>query len=317
MAMQETEFIWFNGEFVPWHEAKVHVLTHGLHYGTSAFEGIRAYKTPAGPAIFRHREHLVRLYESARLFHKEIPYTIDELCSATKELIVRNGLEECYIRPLATRGYGFMGLNPLDSPVDVVIAVWPWGSYLGEEGTANGIRAKISSWRRFGGDALMPHAKTSGQYLNNILAKMETLHAGYDEAIMLDGRGMVSEGSGENLFIVTDGKLVQPPPTASVLNGITRRTIETLAIEEGYEIAMRDIARAELYLADEVFLTGTAAEVVPVREIDDRPIGTGKPGPVTVRLQALYDVAVHGRDPRHADWLDPVEAPADPSATDA
>jgi branched-chain amino acid aminotransferase len=315
--MEESELIWMNGEFVPWQEAKVHVLTHGLHYGTSTFEGIRAYMTASGTAVFRHREHLERLFESASLFHKDIPFSVDELQAATKELIARNGLDECYIRPLATRGYGLMGLNPLDAPVDVVIAVWPWGSYLGEEGKANGIRAKVSSWRRFGNDALMPHAKSSGQYLNNVLAKMETLHAGYDEAIMLDARGMVSEGSGENIFVVKDGIVIQPPPTASVLDGITRRTVDQLCREEGYEVKTRDIARTELYLADEIFLTGTAAEVVPVREVDDRTVGTGKPGPVTKRAQELYDDAVHGRDPRHTDWLDPVEAPAPSSATEA
>ena len=308
--MEEAELIWMNGEFLPWHEAKVHVLTHGLHYGTGVFEGIRAYEGELGTAVFRHREHLERLHQSARLFHMDIPYSVEELREATLELISRNGLKHCYIRPLATRGYGVMGLNPLEAPVDVVIAVWPWGSYLGDEGKDNGIRAKISSWRRFSGSSLIPHAKASGQYLNSVLAKVESLKAGYDEAIMLNEDGVVSEGSGENLFIVRNGQIIEPPQTASVLDGISRRTIHDLAADTGRSVVSRDIARAELYLADEVFLTGTAAEVVPVREIDDRQIGDGRPGPVTVELQKLYDDAVHGRGERHLDWLDPVAKPA-------
>ncbi len=304
--MEEAEFIWVNGEFVPWHDAKIHVLTHGLHYGTSVFEGIRAYDGELGTAVFRHREHLERLHESAGMFLMEIPYTVEEMQSATRELIVRNGLKHCYIRPIAMRGYGVMGLNPLEAPVDVVIAVWPWGAYLGEEGKAAGIRAKVSSWRRFGNDALIAHAKTSGQYLNSVLAKIESLKAGYDEAILLDVNGGVSEGSGENLFVVKNGVITEPPPTASVLDGITRRTIHALAAESGLVIESRSIARAELYLADEVFMTGTAAEVVPVREIDDRPVGTGLPGPITKKLQGMYDDVVNGRNPAHLDWLDPV-----------
>lgn len=315
--MEEAEFIWVNGEFVPWHEAKVHVLTHGLHYGTSVFEGIRAYETEIGTAVFRHREHLERLHESAGMFHMDIPFSVDEMQSATRELISRNGLKHCYIRPIAMRGYGVMGLNPLEAPVDVVIAVWPWGAYLGEEGKSVGIRAKVSSWRRFGNDALIAHAKTSGQYLNSVLAKIETLKAGYDEAILLDVAGGVSEGSGENIFVVSGGRIVEPPPTASVLDGITRRTIHQLAADAGMTIESRAIARAELYLADEVFMTGTAAEVVPVREIDDRPVGKGVPGPITLQLQGMYDDAVHGRDTNHMDWLDPVGAPAASPANEA
>jgi len=313
--VEQAEFIWMNGEFLPWGEAKVHVLTHGLHYGTGVFEGIRAYDGEMGTAVFRHREHLERLHQSANLYHMEIPYSVDEMRSATLELIARNGLSHCYIRPLATRGYGVMGLNPLAAPVDTIIAVWPWGSYLGDEGKTNGIRAKISSWRRFSADALIPHAKASGQYLNSVLAKVESVKAGYDEAIMLDGDGVVSEGSGENIFVVRDGRLIEPPQTASVLDGISRRTIHALAADAGIEVVSRNIARAELYLADEVFLTGTAAEVVPVREIDDRPIGSGKPGPLTIQLQKMYDDAVNGRGGRHHDWLDPVpmSVGADPS----
>jgi branched-chain amino acid aminotransferase len=315
--VEQAEFIWMNGEVVPWADAKVHVLTHGLHYGTSVFEGIRAYDGEQGTAVFRHTEHLERLHESARLFYMDIPYSVEELRLATLDLIARNGLAHCYIRPLATRGYGVMGLNPLEAPVDVVIAVWPWGSYLGDDGKEKGIRAKVSSWRRFAPDALIPHAKASGQYLNSVLAKVESLKGGYDEAIMLDAQGVVSEGSGENIFIVRNGQLIEPPQTASVLDGISRRTIHTLAADAGLDVTSRDIARAELYLADEVFLTGTAAEVVPVREIDDRQIGSGEPGPVTRKLQALYDDAVHGRGGLHLEWLDPVVPPAGASAADA
>ena len=308
--MEEADFIWMNGEIVPWADAKLHVLTHGLHYGTGVFEGIRAYDGELGTAVFRHREHLDRLHQSAGLYCMEIPYSVEELRTATHELIAKNGLRHCYIRPLATRGYGVMGLNPLDAPVDVIIAVWPWGAYLGEAGKQDGIRAQVSSWRRFGGDTLIPHAKASGQYLNSILAKIETVRAGYDEAIMLAQDGSVSEGSGENIFLVMGGRIIEPPQTASVLDGISRRTIHQLAADSGRTVESRSIARSELYIADEVFMTGTAAEVVPVREIDNRVIGSGQPGPVTRELQELYEDAVHGRIEARRDWLDPVEVPA-------
>ena len=316
--MEQAEFIWLNGEFLPWEEAKVHVLTHGLHYGTGVFEGIRAYDGDLGTAIFRHRDHLDRLVQSAGLYYMDVPYSVEELREATHELIARNGLRECYIRPLVTRGYGVMGLNPLEAPVDVAIAVWPWGAYLGEEGTKRGIRAKIVSWRRFSNDSLIPHAKASGQYLNSVLGKIESVKAGYDEAIMMSPTGTVSEGSGENIFIVRDGRIIEPPQTASVLDGITRRTIhQLLESDSGRIVESRDIARSELYLADEVFMAGTAAEIVPVREIDDRSIGNGEPGPVTQELQRLYQDAVHGRIEKHRDWLDPVEIPAGSAAADS
>src|SRR3954451_8512726 len=237
-----------NGELIPWEDAKIHVLTHGLHYGTGVFEGVRCYRTPRGPAIFRHEDHLDRLFASAELYYMPIPYTREELRAATHELIGRNGLEECYIRPIAFRGYGQMGLFPLDAPVDVTIAVWPWGAYLGEEAAQNGIRTKISSWRQISAQALIPHSKASGQYLNSVLAKIESHKSGYDEAILLDQNGEVSEGSGENVFIVRDGQIVTPGETAHILGGINRDSVVRIARDLGYEVVERGVARAELYL---------------------------------------------------------------------
>lgn len=308
--MKQADFIWMNGEFVAWEDARIHVLTHGLHYGTGVFEGIRAYDTELGTAIFRHEEHLARLERSAGLYYMPLPYTAAQLRTATHELIARNALSSCYIRPLAYRGYGQMGLFPLESPVDVSIAVWEWGAYLGDEGKRHGIRAKISSWRRISADSLIPHAKASGQYLNSVLAKIESHKAGYEEAILLDDQGHVCEGSGENIFVVRDGTIFTPSQTAGILDGISRDSAITLARELGYEVLERDLARAELYLADEVFLTGTAAELVPVREVDDHVIGAGVPGPVTIAVQAAFEDALHGRNPRHLDWLDVVPVPS-------
>ncbi|HWF24601.1 MAG TPA: branched-chain amino acid transaminase [Solirubrobacteraceae bacterium] len=307
--MDQVDLIWQNGELVAWEDAKVHVLTHGLHYGTGVFEGIRAYETERGPAIFRHQDHLARLFKSAELYYMPIPYTAEELRQATHELMNANGLSECYIRPIAFRGYGQLGLYPLDCPVDVVIAVWAWGAYLGEDGKKQGIRAKVSSWRRISHDSPIPHAKATGQYLNSVLAKVEASKAGYQEAILLDSRGFVSEGSGENIYIVRDGEILTPPQTAGILDGINRKSVIQIARDLGYSVVERDLARAELYLADEVFLTGTAAELCPVREIDDHGIGTGGPGPITSELARVFDDALHGRDARYLDWLDVVQVP--------
>jgi branched-chain amino acid aminotransferase len=304
--VEQADLIWMNGEFVAWEDAKVHVLTHGLHYGTGVFEGIRAYDTPHGTAIFRFGDHLDRLFKSAELYYMPLPYSKEELRSATHELIGRNGLEACYIRPIAFRGYGMMGINPLEAPVDVSIAVWRWGSYLGEEGKEVGITAKVSSWRRISPDSLIPHAKACGQYLNSVLAKIESLKAGYQEAVLLDDLGHVCEGSGENIYLVIDGKIHTPGQTASILDGINRKSVIQIARDLGYEVLERDIARAELYLADEVFMTGTAAELVPVREVDDHAIGGGRPGPVTRALQRTFDDALHGRAERYREWLDVV-----------
>jgi branched-chain amino acid aminotransferase len=302
--LQKVEQIWMNGEFVAWDDANVHVLSHALHYGSAVFEGIRAYATPRGPAVFRHREHLERFRLSATLYDLEVPYSVDEIREATCELISRNGLEACYIRPLAMRGYGEMGLYAHSVPIDVIVATWPWGSYLGEEGKRSGIRAKVSTWRRISPDSLIPQAKAAGQYLNSILAKSETAKAGYDEAILLDHRGVVCEGSGENIFVVREGVLCTPPHTASILDGITRRSVIQIARDLGYAVAERDIARSELYMAEEIFLTGTAAELVPVREIDDHPLEA--PGEITRTVQAKFEDAVHGRATEYAEWLDPV-----------
>jgi len=307
--LDTADLIWMNGELIPWEDAKVHVLTHGLHYGTGVFEGIRAYETPHGTAVFRHHDHLERLFKSAELYYMPIPYSLDELRSATHELITANDLRECYIRPIAFRGYGQMGLYPLDAPVEVSIAVWSWGAYLGEESKRSGVRAKIASWRRISHDALIPHAKASGQYLNSVLAKIEASKAGYQESILLDHHGFVCEGSGENIYVVREDKIVTPPHTAGILDGISRKSVNQIACDLGHEIVERDVARAELYLADEVFLCGTAAELVPVREIDDHAIGDGRRGPVTTDIQRVFDDALHGRDPRYVDWLDIVKVP--------
>ncbi|MBJ7521512.1 MAG: branched-chain amino acid transaminase [Solirubrobacteraceae bacterium] len=309
--MQQADLIWMNGQLIPWDDAKVHVLTHGLHYGTSVFEGVRCYDTEIGPAVFRHAEHVDRLFRSAELYYMPIPFTREQLRDATNATISGNNLRSCYIRPLVFRGYGQMGLFPLDAPVDVMIACWEWGAYLGEAGKREGIRAKVSSWRRISPQSLIPQAKAGGQYLNSVLAKIEIQKAGYEEAILLDEHGNVCEGSGENIFVVRDGKIATPPLTASILNGISRDSAMTIAKDLGFELEVRDITRAELYLADEVFMTGTAAELVPVREIDDHAIGTGRPGEITLAIQKTFEDALHGRDARYRDWLDPVPVSAE------
>jgi branched-chain amino acid aminotransferase len=304
--LEPSELIWMNGELIPWEDAKVHVLTHGLHYGTGVFEGVRCYDTEIGPAVFRNVDHVDRLFKSAELYYMPIPYTREQLRQATLETVARNGFRECYIRPIVFRGYGTMGLFPLDAPVDVTIAAWAWAAYLGEEGKTNGIRAKVSSWRRISADSLIPHAKASGQYLNSVLAKIESHKAGYDEAILLDDHGHVSEGSGENIYLVRDGAIVTPPQTAGILDGINRKSIIQIAHDLGFTVVERDIARAEMILADEVFMTGTAAELVPVVEIDDHTIGSGAPGEITRTLATAFDDALHGRTERYREWLDPV-----------
>jgi branched-chain amino acid aminotransferase len=305
------DLIWLNGEFVAWEDAKVHVLTHAMHYGTGVFEGIRAYETERGTAIFRHQDHLNRLEASAKLYYMELPFEKEQLREVTHELIARNAFKSCYIRPLVWRGYGPMGLNPLDNPVEAMVAVWEWGVYLGEEGQRKGVRGRVSSYRRISSDSLIPHSKASGQYLNSVLAKIESLKAGYEEGILLDDKGNVCEGTGENVFVVKNGKIVTPPQTASILDGINRRSCMQIARDLGYELIERDVARAELALADEVFLTGTAAELTPMREIDDIAIGDGRPGPITREIQQVFDDALHGRAEQYADWLDLVPVPSE------
>ncbi len=308
--MVSADCVWMDGEFVAFEDAKVSVLTHALHYGTGVFEGIRCYDTPRGPAVFRHTAHIDRLFQSARMYFMDIPFSRDEIRAATDELIVRNGFRGCYIRPLVFRGAGPMGLYPLNSPVEIAIAAWEWGSYLGDEGKLNGVRARVSSWRRIDSASVIPAAKATGQYLNSINAKVESEKAGYEEGILLDTRGFVSEGTGENLFIVKDSKLATPHFTSDILGGINRHSVIEIIRDLGYTVEERDIARGELYMADEFFMTGTAAELTPIREIDDHPVGTGRPGPITERVRAIFEDALHGRSERYAKWNDLVEVPA-------
>jgi branched-chain amino acid aminotransferase len=305
--MRETEKIWMNGELIDWADAKVHVGAHGLHYGTGVFEGIRCYETERGPSVFRLAEHLQRLHDSARLLHMELPYTVDELRTATHDLVGANGLPECYIRPIAFYGYGELGVSTAGNPVDTVIMSWPWGTYLGEEGMRNGIRVKISSWQRIGPNTIPHVAKATGVYLNSMLAVGEANRAGYDEAILLTADGYVADGSGENIFVVKNGVITTPPLSTSILPGITRDTIIQIAQDLGHKVVEANLIRSDLYLAEEVFMTGTAAEVTPLRSIDDVEIGVG---PVTLEIQAAYLDTVRGRSERWSHWLDHVSAPA-------
>jgi branched-chain amino acid aminotransferase len=302
MPITPSEKIWMDGELVPWDEARVHVLTHSLHYGSGVFEGIRAYPTKKGPAIFRLTDHIGRLYRSAKIYTIEIPYTPEILIDACKETVRASGLPECYVRPLVYLGYGEMGLNPLPCPVNVSIAVWPWGAYLGDEGMQHGVRMKISSWRRHDPNIIPPAAKGTGQYINSQLAKVEAIKAGYDEAIMLNPQGFVAEASGENVFIARDGELITPPLSAGALIGITRDSVMRIARDLGVGVHEADLVRTDLYTADEVFVCGTAAEVTPVREIDDRLVG--EPGPLTKKIQEVFHAAVRGEVEQYADWLE-------------
>jgi len=302
MPIAEAKKIWHNGKLVDWHEAKVHVLTHALHYGSGVFEGIRCYETAKGPAVFRLRDHIKRLFYSAKIYFMQIKYSEDELCNAVKETIRINNLRACYIRPIVYRGYGEMGLNPLKCPVEVAICCWPWGTYLGEDALKNGVRVKISSFQRISCNACPPNAKATGQYINSILAKVEAINCGYEEAVLLDSRGMVSECTGENIFIVKNGALYTPPQHAAILPGITRASIIEIARELKYEVHEVDITRGMIYSCDEAFITGTAAEVVPIREIDG--ITIGQPGPITKKLQGTFFDIVKGKNKRYLKWLD-------------
>jgi branched-chain amino acid aminotransferase len=301
--VQETEKIWMNGELVDWADAKVHVGVHGLHYGSGVFEGIRCYDTPKGPAVFRLVEHMQRLHNSARLLHMQLPYTVDELCAATRELLGTNGLPEAYIRPIAFYGYGELGVAARGNPVETVIMSWPWGTYLGAEALKGGIRAKVSSWQRVSPN-IVPHvSKATGVYLNSMLAVTEANLAGYEEAILLTPEGTVADGSGENIFIVRDGVLYTPDLATGILPGITRDTVTQIAQDLGYTVIEKAIIRSDLYLADEVFMCGTAAEVTPLRSVDDHEIGVG---PVTLAIQDAYLATVRGQSERWSQWLDPV-----------
>ncbi len=308
MPIIPTEKIWIDGDLVAWEEATVHVLTHSLHYGSGVFEGIRAYPTSSGVAVFRLTDHIDRLFSSAKVFMIDIPFTPAELVEATKELVRVNRLDDgCYIRPIVFLGYGEMGLNPLPCPVSVAVAAWPWGTYLGDEGVRRGIRLKISSWQRHDPNAVPTAAKGTGMYVNSSLAKVEALKAGYDEAVLLAPDGSVSECTGENIFVVKRGSLVVPPSSESgALEGITQRSVERIAADMGIDVAHEAIIRTDLYTADEAFLTGTAAEVVPIREVDDRVVGEGRPGPITTQIQQTYFAAVRGELDQYKDWLDHV-----------
>lgn len=303
MPITEAEKIWMDGALVPWADAKVHVLTHALHYGSGVFEGIRAYETSRGAAVWHLDEHLKRLERSAKLYHMDLPFSRAQLADGVRDVIRANGLRSCYIRPLAFRGYGEMGVNPLKAPINVSIAVWPWGAYLGAEALERGVRVKISSWRRNPQNSLPAAAKASGQYINGVLAKVEAVVAGYDEGIMLNEIGMITDGTGENLFVVRDGVLTTPPIAAGCLDGITRASVMTLARDLGHEVREADLVRTDLYNADEVFFTGTAAEITPIREVDDRIVAEGTRGPVTKALQDAFFAATKGDTPRYADWL--------------
>jgi branched-chain amino acid aminotransferase len=305
MPLQAVDKVWMNGTLVDWKDATVHVLSHALHYGTGVFEGIRCYETSRGPAVFRLRDHLERMQRSARIFQMELPYSTDELAEATSELIKANNLRSCYVRPIAYRGYGEMGIYCLDSPIDVSIAVWPWGTYLGEEGMAKGVRMTVSSWRRHDPNIIPPTAKVTGAYVNSVAAKIEAVQHGFDEAIMLNPQGYVSEATGENIYVVKGGEIFTPPLASGPLEGITRDSVITIANDLGMTVKEAQLSRADLYVAEEMFCSGTAAEVTPVREIDGRVLGD--PGPITTTIQQRYFAIVKGEDEKYHDWLEFVE----------
>jgi branched-chain amino acid aminotransferase len=302
MALTPTEKIWMNGEMVDWDEARIHVLTHSLHYGMGVFEGIRAYETKDGPGIFRLTEHIERLHASAKILMMELPYSVGELVAATKATVAATGLPSCYIRPIAYYGYGEMGLNTLPCEVDVAIACWPWGAYLGDDALTKGVRMKISSWTRHGHNSMPPASKTTGNYVNSSLAKVEALKAGYDEAIILNPQGFVSECTGENIFVARHGKLLSPPLSAGALEGITQSSVMTIARDLGFDVSLGELARSDLYIAEEMFVCGTAAEVSAVSSVDDRELPC--PGPMTTAIGEEYGRAVRGEVDRYKDWVE-------------
>lgn len=302
MPITPTHKIWMNGTLVDWDDAKIHVLTHTLHYGMGVFEGVRAYETPTGPAVFRLTEHMERLHNSAKILGMDMPYSVDVLVQATKDVVKASGLPSAYIRPIAYYGYGEMGLNTLPCSVDVAIACWPWGAYLGEDALTKGISTKISSWTRHDHNTMPPAAKTTGNYVNSSLAKVEALKGGYDEAIMLNPQGFVSECTGENIFVARDGVFVTPPIAAGALEGITQDSVMTIGRDLGYEFRVDYLTRSDLYVSEEIFLCGTAAEVSAVNAVDDRPIPC--PGPMTSAIAAEYGRVVRGHVPRYEDWLE-------------
>ncbi len=304
MSMPESEFIWFDGEFVPWGEAKVHVLSHALHYGSSVFEGIRCYATPKGPAVFRLGKHVRRLFDGCGVYRMEIPFSQPQIAQAIKDTVVKNGLESCYIRPLVFRGYSQLGVEPRTCPVQVIIAAWYWGAYLGAEALAQGVDIGVSSWRRAAPDTFPSLVKAGGHYDNSQLIHMEAVDNGYAEAVALDVFGNVSEGSGENIFMVRDGVVHTPQIGSANLSGITRDSVITLSRDLGYTVIERTISREELYMADELFFSGTAAEITPIRSVDHRQIGDGQRGPVTAAIQQAFFALVNGQAPDPRAWLD-------------
>jgi branched-chain amino acid aminotransferase len=302
MPIQTTPKIWMNGELVDWDKAQIHVLTHTLHYGTGVFEGIRAYATSQGPAVFRLTDHIDRLFRSAQIMGMDIPYTRDELVAATKATVMSTGLPGCYVRPIAYYGYGEMGLNTLPCSVDVAIACWPWAPFLGEDALDHGVRMKVSSWTRHDHNIMPPAAKTTGNYVNSSLAKVEALKAGYDEAIMLAPNGLIAECTGENIFAVRNGVIITPPLSAGALEGITQSSVMTIGRNLGFDMRIDNLARSDLYVADEVFVCGTAAEISSVKSIDDREIPC--PGPITKAIAEVYARAVRGEEDQYKDWCE-------------
>ncbi|MFO7262074.1 MAG: branched-chain amino acid transaminase [bacterium] len=308
-GIPRTEWIWRDGTFIPWEAATVHVMSHVVHYGSSFFEGIRCYSTPNGPAIFRLRDHLRRLHDSCRIYRTELPFSVETLAQACCELVARNGLEDCYIRPVVFRGVGAPGLNPAASPVETYLVCWPWGAYLGADALERGVDVRVSSWSRMAPNTFPAMAKAGGNYIAAQLMKMEALADGYAEAIALDPNGLVSEGSGENVFLVRDEVLITPALNGSFLPGITRDTVITLARDLGIPVREQAVPREMLYIADEVFLTGTAAELTPVRSVDRIPVGNGTVGPITRAIQQKLMDILHGRAPDHYGWRTPVGQP--------
>jgi branched-chain amino acid aminotransferase len=304
MPITPTEKIWFNGELIPWEDAKIHVLTHTLHYGMGVFEGIRAYETDDGPAAFRLTDHMRRMDQSARILMMPMPYSVDELVQAVKDTVRSTGLPACYIRPIAYYGYGEMGLNTLPCSVDVAVACWPWGAYLGDDSLTNGVRMKISSWARHDHNIMPPAAKTTGNYANSSLAKVEALKAGYDEALLLNRAGFVSECTGENVFVARNGKLITPPLSAGALEGITQSTVIAIAHDLGFDVEFGLMSRSDVYIAEEMFVCGTAAEVSSVRSVDDRELPC--PGPMTLAIGEEYGRVVRGQVDRYKDWVEHV-----------
>lgn len=305
----KTDTIWLDGRFVPWDEARVHVLVHGLHYGTGAFEGIRSYRTPRGPAIFRLEDHLERFARSAEVLYMDLPYSMEDLAEVCRQVVLRNGLADCYLRPVAFYGLGGMNFSFRDNAVHVAVAAWPWDAYLGEDGMRRGIRVKTVSWLKTPTNAIPSGAKLAGAYVNSCLAFQEAIRAGFDEALLFNDAGHVAEGSGENLFVVQDGVLVTPPVSDQILAGITRESVLRIARDRGVEVREVSLTRPEVYAADELFFTGTAAEVTPIREVDGHPVGRGEAGPLTQEIQKAFFAIVRGEVRAYANWLDYLQEP--------